>query len=34
MFAAIFLLAFLGLGANWVLVVLQRRLCRWSTAHH
>lgn len=34
MFAAIFLLAFLGLAANWVLVVLQRRLCRWSTAHH
>lgn len=34
MFAAIFLLAFLGLGANWVLVVLQRRLCRWSTAPH
>lgn len=34
MFAAIFLLAFLGLGANWVLVILQRRLCRWSTAHH
>lgn len=34
MFAAIFLLAFLGLAANWVLVVLQRRLCRWSTAEH
>jgi ABC-type nitrate/sulfonate/bicarbonate transport system, permease component len=34
MFAAIFLLAFLGLAANWVLVVLQRRLCRWSTAQH
>lgn len=30
MFAAIFLLAFLGLAANAVLVVLQRRLCRWS----
>ncbi|ATG47810.1 ABC transporter permease [Celeribacter ethanolicus] len=34
MFAAIFLLAFLGLGANWVLVLLQRRLCRWSLAKH
>lgn len=34
MFAAIFLLAVLGLAANWVLVVLQRRLCRWSTAQH
>lgn len=30
MYAAIFLLAFLGLGANWVLVSLQRRVCRWS----
>lgn len=30
MFAAIFLLAFLGLAANSVLVLLQRRLCRWS----
>lgn len=30
MFAAIFLLAFLGLAANAVLVALQRRLCRWS----
>ncbi|MGY9047767.1 ABC transporter permease [Puniceibacterium antarcticum] len=30
MFAAIFLLAFLGLAANWVLILLQRRLCRWS----
>jgi sulfonate transport system permease protein len=34
MFGAIFLLAFLGLAANWVLVVLQRRLCRWSAAQH
>ncbi|MGD9864668.1 MAG: ABC transporter permease [Pseudodonghicola sp.] len=34
MFAAIFLLAILGLGANWVLVLLQRRLCRWSLAQH
>jgi sulfonate transport system permease protein len=34
MFAAIFLLAFLGLAANWVLVVLQRRLCRWSLIRH
>ncbi|MCT4373145.1 ABC transporter permease [Yangia mangrovi] len=30
MFAAIFLLATLGLAANWVLVQLQRRLCSWS----
>ena len=30
MFAAIFLLALLGLTANYVLVVLQRRLCRWA----
>lgn len=30
MFAAIFLLALLGLAANAVLVGLQRRLCRWS----
>ena len=30
MFAAIFLLAFLGLAANALLVALQRRLCRWS----
>ncbi|AJE45841.1 ABC transporter permease [Celeribacter indicus] len=30
MFAAIFLLAVLGLAANQVLVLLQRRLCRWS----
>ena len=30
MFAAILLLAFLGLAANALLVVLQRRLCRWS----
>ncbi len=34
MFAAIFLLAFLGLAANWGLMVMQRRLCRWSTAQH
>ncbi|SON58412.1 putative aliphatic sulfonates transport permease protein SsuC (plasmid) [Hartmannibacter diazotrophicus] len=34
MFAAIFLLAFLGLAANWVLVLLQRRFCRWSPAQH
>ncbi|WP_312387874.1 ABC transporter permease [Atlantibacter hermannii] len=31
MFAAIFLLAFLGLMANRILVLLQRRLCRWNT---
>ncbi|WP_225028997.1 ABC transporter permease [Xinfangfangia pollutisoli] len=30
MFAAILLLALLGLGANAVLVALQRRLCRWA----
>lgn len=30
MFGAIFLLAALGLMANYVLVTLQRRLCRWS----
>ncbi|MBC2835141.1 ABC transporter permease [Paragemmobacter straminiformis] len=32
MFAAIFLLALLGLGANYALVTLQRRLCRWADA--
>ncbi|MFC0341743.1 ABC transporter permease [Paracoccus niistensis] len=30
MFAAIFLLAGLGLAANLILVLLQRRLCRWA----
>ncbi|MCS2610705.1 ABC transporter permease [Halomonas dongshanensis] len=30
MFAAIFLLAALGLLANYLLVALQRRLCRWE----
>lgn len=30
MFAAILLLALLGLAANTVLVLLQRKLCRWS----
>lgn len=30
MFAAILLLAFLGLAANYALVTLQRRICRWS----
>jgi sulfonate transport system permease protein len=30
MFAAILLLAVLGLAANGVLVLLQRKLCRWS----
>jgi sulfonate transport system permease protein len=30
MFAAILLLAFLGLAANALLVILQRWLCRWS----
>ncbi|RYI17707.1 MAG: ABC transporter permease [Acetobacteraceae bacterium] len=30
MFAAILLLAALGLGANAALVTLQRRLCRWA----
>ena len=33
MFAAIFLLAFLGLAANASLVTLQARLCRWANAH-
>jgi sulfonate transport system permease protein len=32
MFAAIVILACLGLFSNYVLVFLQRRLCRWSTA--
>ncbi|MDR5651627.1 ABC transporter permease [Ruixingdingia sedimenti] len=32
MFAAILLLALLGLAANAVLVGLQRRLCRWAEA--
>ena len=32
MFAAIFLLAFLGLAANALLVALQNRLCRWAEA--
>lgn len=32
MFAAIFLLAMLGLAANAVLVALQNHLCRWSVA--
>lgn len=31
MFAAILLLAGLGLGSNYLLVFLQRRLCRWNT---
>jgi sulfonate transport system permease protein len=30
MFAAILLLALLGLAANAILVLLQRKLCRWS----
>ncbi len=34
MFAAIFLLALLGLTANFILVTLQRRLCRWAVAAH
>jgi sulfonate transport system permease protein len=32
MFAAIFLLAALGLIANYALMLLQKRLCRWSDA--
>ncbi|MFC0220032.1 ABC transporter permease [Pseudochelatococcus lubricantis] len=32
MFSAIFLLAALGLAANYTIVLLQRRLCRWSNA--
>lgn len=34
MFAAILLLALLGLTANFVLVTLQRRLCRWAVIPH
>lgn len=34
MFAAILLLALLGLTANFILVSLQRRLCRWAVAEH
>lgn len=34
MFAAILLLALLGLTANFILVSLQRRLCRWAVAAH
>jgi len=30
MFAAILLLALLGLSANFILETLQARLCRWS----
>jgi sulfonate transport system permease protein len=30
MFAAILLLALLGLAANAALVLLQRKLCRWA----
>ena len=33
MFAAIFLLALLGLAANYALVSLQNRLCRWAVAN-
>jgi sulfonate transport system permease protein len=32
MYAAIFLLAALGLLANFGLMTLQKRLCRWSDA--
>ena len=32
MFAAIVVLALLGLAANYTLVFLQRRICRWSDA--
>jgi sulfonate transport system permease protein len=32
MFAAIVILAAMGLSSNYALVLLQRRLCRWSTA--
>lgn len=34
MWAAILLLALLGLAANAVLVALQRRLCRWAVDRH
>jgi len=30
MFAAIFLLALLGLAANAILLLLQQRICRWA----
>ena len=30
MFAAIFLLALLGLAANAILLLLQHRVCRWA----
>jgi sulfonate transport system permease protein len=32
MFAAIVILAALGLLANQALVILQRRLCRWNNS--
>lgn len=32
MYSAIFMLATLGLAANYAIVSLQRRLCRWSVA--
>ncbi|WP_237155634.1 ABC transporter permease [Oryzibacter oryziterrae] len=32
MFAAIILLALLGLAANYAILALQRRLCRWNAA--
>jgi hypothetical protein len=34
MFAAILLLAILGLTANYVLVMMQRSLCRWAVIAH
>ena len=33
MFAAIVVLAAIGLIANYTLLLLQRRLCRWEVAH-
>jgi sulfonate transport system permease protein len=34
MYASILLLALLGLAANAGLVLLQRKLCRWSAPSH
>lgn len=33
MFAAIVLLALIGLAANYILILLQNRLCRWDAAN-
>jgi ABC-type nitrate/sulfonate/bicarbonate transport system permease component len=31
MFAAIVLLAMIGMTANYILLTLQKRFCRWDT---